>query len=102
MARITVANQGESVDFVFDRGGQPIDGFICTIVVKEFAADAALIERVVEPDEGSASWSGFLTSTETGGLPIGTTYRFMAILANAATDEQDEIETRLSITGSYA
>lgn len=102
MTKITVANKGESVDFVFDRGGESISGFVCTIFVKEFSSDSAIITRVVEPDSDSESWSGFLTSSETDLLTPGTTYRFMAVLASATTGEQDEIQTRLSITATWA
>ncbi len=100
MTRITVRRKGASIPFTFDRDGESIEGFICTIKVKQFDSDAALISRVITPT--GDEWTGFLTSTETDALAASITYRFFGILTNAATDEEEQVETRFSLTASWA
>lgn len=98
--QITVRRKGENIPFSFDRKGESIEGWICTLKVKQFDTDTAIISRVINPSNNG--WSGFLTSTETETLTAGIVYRIMAILTNSATDEEEQIETRVSITPSWA
>lgn len=98
--RIEPVRKGESLPFSFDRGGLSIDGWICTIKVKEFDDDIALISGVVTPTNGV--WEGFLTSTQINTLTAGKTYRLFAILTNATTDEAEQVEARFSLTASWA
>ncbi len=101
MASISIVRQGGSLPFEFTPGDdQNTTDFICTIVVKQFAADSALLSRIIVPTNGV--WSGFLTSTETAALSAGTTYRLMGILTDSSTDEEDQIETRFSVTADWA
>ena len=98
---ITVVRKGESLPFVFDRAGESIDGWVCTIEVKKVPSDSSLITRVITPD--GDTWPGFLTSTETSALAIGT-YRLIGALTNSSTNEEEQITetTRFNITDSWA
>lgn len=99
MTKITPIRQGESLPFLFDRGGLPIEGWACEVVVKEYPGDTALITGTVEPT-GNV-FEGNLTSAQTEPLPPDTTYRLMGILTNATTDEEEQIESRFSVTASW-
>lgn len=98
--KIQPVRKGESLPFAFDRNGLSITGWICTIVVKQFADDTALISGPVTPTNGV--WSGFLTATQTDTLTAGKTYRLYAILTNPDTDEEEQVQSRFSITASWA
>lgn len=99
MAKIQVIRRGESLPFSFDRGGLDISGYVCTIVVKQFTKDTALISRVVAPTD--QKWTGFLTSTETQALNEGN-YFITGELVNASTDENEEIPLRFQVSGAWA
>lgn len=105
MAKIKVIRQGESLPFVFDRGGEDTTGYICTIFVKQFPADVADITRVIplttNSKTGFAEWSGFLTSTETAALALGL-WIINAKLVKAATDEEEAIPVRFQIVVPWA
>ncbi len=96
---ITILRKGESLPFVFDRSGQTIEGWICTINVKVFPSDTPLITRTVDPVE--RTWPGFLTSAETAGLDSGI-YRLTGVLTNSSTDEEEQIPIRFNITETWA
>lgn len=99
MSKISVVRQGESLPFVFDRGDESIDGWICTIEVKNFTGDPADISRVITPEGGE--WPGFLTSSETSLLAVGL-YRLIGVLTNSSTDEEEQVILRFNITDSWA
>lgn len=99
MSKISVVRQGEDFEFVFDLGGESIDGWVCTIEVKMFPSDTSSITRVIVPT-GNA-WEGFLTSSETALLAIGT-YRLIGVLTNSTTDEERQPIIRFNITDSWA
>jgi len=105
MAKIKVIRQGESLPFVFDRGGEDTTGYVCTIFVKQFPTDVASITRVIplttDPDTGDAAWSGFLTSTETAALATGL-WIINATLVKASTDEEEAVPVRFSVTIPWA
>lgn len=63
---IPYIRQGGSVPFQFDRGGESIIGFTCTIFVKVRPESPTLISRVITPT--GDLWNGYLTSGETDGL----------------------------------
>ncbi len=98
--QIAPVRKGESLAFEFDRDGKTIEGWICTIKVKQFDDDPALISGVVTPEDGK--WTGFLTAAQTATLAAGITYRLYAILTNATTDEAEQVEARFSLTASWA
>lgn len=98
--KIQPLRAGESLPFAFDRGGLDITGWECLIVVKQYPGDAALISGTVTPTNGV--WAGYLTSTQTAAFDTGKTYRLMAILTNAETDEEEQIESRFSVTDSWS
>tara|TARA_R110000796_G_scaffold163505_3_gene280444 strand:- start:6544 stop:6858 length:315 start_codon:yes stop_codon:yes gene_type:complete len=94
--------KGESLSFVFDRGGASISGWVCTIEVKTFPSDtSAITARVIAAVDDE--WPGFLTSTETAGLNAGS-YRLIGILTNAATNQEEVAQqtTRFQIGESWA
>lgn len=98
--QIPIIRQGASLPFVFTPGiDQSTDDFVCTIKVKQFAADTALIDRIITATNNV--WSGFLTSTETDTLAAGITYRLFAILTKSSTDEEDQIQSRFHITADW-
>lgn len=98
---ITIISQGESVPFLFDRGGQSIEDWICTIEVKKLPSDVASITRVITPVDGA--WPGFLTSTETSALALGL-FRLNGILTNPTTDEEEQVTqtTRFKVGDNWA
>lgn len=99
MAKTQVVREGESLPFVFDRGDESIEGWVCTIEVKKFPGDTSSLTRVI-PAVGN-SWPGFLTSAETSGLAIGT-YRLIGVLTNTTTGEEEQVPLRFNITDSWA
>lgn len=98
----TVIRKGESLPFVFDRSGESIEGWICTIEVKRFPSDvSAITPRIILPVEDT--WPGFLTSDETNTLAVGD-YRLIGVLKNATNNEEEQVmeTTRFNITNSWA
>jgi len=93
--------QGESVNFKFDRDGDSITGYICTITLKQFAEDTTELTRIIAPDTTTESFSDFLTSTETASLALGTWW-LTGTLVNATTDEQEQIPIRINFTKKWA
>ncbi len=98
---IQIVRQGESLSFTFDRDGEEISGWTCTINVKIYSSDTSLITRTIEPDENNREWNGYLTSTETSALSVAT-YRLIGILTDSETDEEEQIVIRFRITDSWA
>lgn len=105
MAKIKVIRQGESLPFVFDRGGEDITGFVCTIFVKQFPGNVSSITRIIEPSvnekTGFGQFAGFLTQTETSALEIGL-WIINAKLVKADTDEEEAIPVRFTIVVPWA
>lgn len=97
MAKIRVIQLGESLPFVFDRSGESIDGFVCTITVKQFPKDTASISRVIPPDIVRKEWPGFLTETETSSLGTGL-WILNANLVSVTTDQEEAIPVRFHTT----
>ena len=103
MSGIEIIGKGASLPFEFDRRGLDITGWICTLEVKQFPADAPTITRVITPTNDV--WKGFLTSTETDTLTPARTYRAVGVLTNATTDEEEPIaggDVRFHATTSWA
>lgn len=101
MNPLEIIQAGESLEFKFDRGGDSIDGWICTINVKQYPQDASVITRVIQPDTDSNSWSGFLTSTETSGLAGGLWF-IIGVLTKSSTDEEEQIPERFFVSTPWA
>lgn len=105
MAKIKVIRQGESLPFVFDRDGEDITGYVCTIFVKQFPSNVSDITRIIEPSvnekTGIGEWSGFLTQTETSALDVGL-WIINAKLVKASTDEEEAIPVRFTIAVPWA
>lgn len=87
MTAPVIIQRGESLPFVFDRGCEPIDGWICVISVKRYPENTASINRLITPTNGQ--WIGALTAAETVSLPISQQI-LTAKLVNESTDESDE------------
>jgi hypothetical protein len=106
--KIVSIQQGESLPFKFDRGGDSIVNWTCTISWKQFPADAATpTPRIVAPAADGLSWTGFLTNTETDGLAINTAgvgglWWLTATLFNVVTDELEQIPVRFNVTEKWA
>jgi hypothetical protein len=104
MAKIQVIRQGESLPFTFDRSGESLTGWTCTIVAKQFPEDAAAIERVIPlttDDDGNAVWEGFITQTESAALALGLWY-LTGKLENTSTDEEETPPVRFQVTKAWA
>lgn len=86
---INIVRKGTSFDFVFDRGGLSLDGWILTINVRQFPSDSAFVSRVIAAD--GTTWPGFLTPAETTALTSGTTYRLTGVQNNASTGEEQQV-----------
>lgn len=103
MSKLITPQQGESIPFCFDRGGNSIDGWTCTIFVKQFPDDVADITRVIPAGvnaTGAPAWPGFLTQTESAALGLGLWY-ISAKLENTSNDEEEAIPVRFNITPSW-
>jgi len=99
MGTINTVKQGESYPFVFDRGDESITGWICTIYLKKFPSDEAVLSRVIAPvDE---EWSGFLTQAETKGLDVDH-YMLIGKLTNSTTDEEEQKLNRFNVAKVWA
>ena len=96
---ITIIQKGESLPFVFDRSGNSIAGWICTINVKQFQADSSQVTRVIVPD--GTTWPGFLTSAETDALTPNGLYRIIGLLTNSGTNEEEQVPIRFNLTGAW-
>lgn len=96
---IQVVRQGGSLPFVFDRGDESIDGWICTINVKIFKNDSSQITRVITPVDDK--WTGFLTSTETDALSLGM-YRLIGVLTDSTTNEEEQVVIRFNLVQRWA
>jgi len=83
-----ILRKGESLPFEFDRSGEKIENWICTIKVKKFPSDAVSIDRIIPPVR--RTWPGFLTSLETDALSNGV-YRIVGLLTNATTGEEEQV-----------
>jgi len=101
VAKITTIRQGEDLEFIFDLDGEDITGWVCTIEVKVYPDDAALISRVIPP--GNRVWEGFLTSTETAALDVSTDspYYLTGILINSSTDQERQIPKRFHVSPAW-
>ena len=98
---IQIVRKGESLSFTFDRGGDSIEGWTCTINVKIYPDDTSLITRTIEPDETKQEWNGYLASTETESLDVAT-YRLIGVLTESDTNEEEQIPIRFRITSAWA
>jgi len=86
VANIKRIRKGEgSLNIIFSRGGLPINGFACQLVVKQFTSDSAAITRPLTPAD-NFTWSDLLTTAETGELQPGLWHAF-GILTDATTGE---------------
>lgn len=94
MSAITGIRQGGDLQFVFDRDGADVTGFVCLIEVKVFPDDTAIISRVI-PAVGN-EWPGFLTSTETATLEVGLHF-LIAKITNSTTDEERQVPERFDV-----
>lgn len=102
MNKLVRIQQGESLPFRFDRDGALIDGWTCTIVLKQRPTDTDLLTgsgRVIPPVD--RTWPGFLTNSETGGLAIGL-YYLTATLINLVSNELEQVPVRVSVTQKWA
>jgi hypothetical protein len=100
MDKLEIFQPGESVPFSFTLKDETasIDGWVCTISLKQLPADVAILSRVVAPTD--QVWTGFLTQTETVGLATGL-YYLHAKLTKASTDEEQVKEKRFRITEGW-
>lgn len=95
-------SQGESLEFTFALEDQAADGWVLDIIVRRATDSAILIQRTIAPDDEFQNvWSGFLTSTETAALDIGT-YRLIGFATNSTTDEERQIVRRFNVSKSWA
>lgn len=98
MNKIIRIQAGESLPFKFDRGGEVIDGWTCTITVKQYPGNTAAISRVV-PAVGK-EWPGFLTSDETNALANGLWF-LTGSLVNLANNEMEQIPVRFGVAPAW-
>lgn len=96
---MALIKKGESLPFLFDRDGQDVDGWVCTINVSQYPGDVPAISRVVEPTGNE--WEGFLTSAETAALPALGVWRLIGVLTNATTDEDESVPVRFKLSEAW-
>lgn len=102
MSAIPLIKQGESFPFVFDLSGQDITGWTCTIFVKQFPEDVAIIQRVIPPQ--GRQWPGYLTQSETATFTPSSRSPWYIIgkLENTTTDQEIQIEDRFNVGAVWA
>ena len=88
MDKLIRIQQGESLPFEFSRGGDAIDGWECSLIVKQYPDDSPIVNRVI-PAVGKA-WPGFVTGSETTGLAVGL-YMAIGLITNTTTDESEQV-----------
>lgn len=98
MNKLIRIQQGESLPFKFDRGGESIEGWTCTITAKKYPGDVASINRVIPPVDNA--WPGFLTNNETSALAAGLWFLTASII-NLTTDELEEVPVRFGVARSW-
>ena len=98
---VNMHDVGDSIPFVFDRAGQSLDGWVCTIFVKTFPGDVTLVDRIITA--AGTVWEGFLTSTETLAMGVGD-FRLIAKMVKAATDKRETASqvNRFRLSEAYA
>ncbi len=101
MAATKLIKQGESLPFCFDRSGETVTGWICTIVVKQFPSDTPLINRIIPPN--GDTWQGYLTSDETAALAVSskTPYYLIGGLVKTITNEETQIPIRFHVAETW-
>lgn len=95
---ITTIKQGESYDFSFDRDGEDISGWVCTINLKIYPDDTAIIKRIITATDDE--WSGTLTNQDTKNLNVAQ-YMLIANLTNATTREKEVKIDRFYVSKSW-
>lgn len=95
---IRVVRKGASMPFTFDLDGDSIEGWVCTINVRQFPSDSDIISRVITPV--GSEWPGFLTPAETDALS-NKLYRLTGVLTNASTGEEEQVPVRFNITDAW-
>lgn len=95
---ITTIKQGESFDFEFDRNGESIAGWVCTINLKKFPDDTAIINRVITPT--GDVWSGTLTNDDTKDLDVSQ-YLLIGKLTNESTGENEQDIIRFYVSKGW-
>lgn len=104
MNKLVRIQNGESLPFKFDRDGAPIDGWVCTIFLKQFPSDTDLLTgvgRIIPPELDQRAWIGFLTNSETTTLVGGQEYFLIAALVNLSSNELEEVPVRVSVSESW-
>ena len=98
---LVIVSAGSTLDFVFDRDGQLVENWACTILVKKYPYEDAEVSRVVPLDEHQ-TWRGFLTQAETDSLTRRGIYRMIAVLTNSTTGEKEEIPARFQLNDPWS
>ena len=101
MTGFRIVRQGESIPFIFDRDGESIDGWVCTINVKQYPTDTSEITRVILPDTACNQWEGLLTSADVATLSQKD-YRLVGVLTNTTTGEEEQPVIRFRVTAGWA
>lgn len=97
---MAIITKGESLSFVFDRDGESVTGWVCTIKVLQNVADTPEIDRVIALDS-NGQWSGFLTQTETAALTSTGIYRLIGVLTNATDDKEEQQIKRFQLNPAW-
>lgn len=94
--------QGEDISFQFDLSGEPLDDWICTILVKQYPGDTAPINRQI-PAVGRV-FPGYLTSTETAALNVSSDspWTITALMVNATEIRQRQVTKRFHLAPAFA
>jgi hypothetical protein len=100
MNKIIRIQAGESLPFKFDRGGESLSGWTCTITAKQYPGDTATINRVIPLDDSGLAWSGYLTADETSPLAPGLWF-LTASLVNLDNNEMEQIPVRFGVAPAW-
>lgn len=105
---ITIIRDGGDLPFVFDRDGESVEGYVCTVTVKQFPEIdlSTIIPDFVVPAVGN-EWPGELTPGQTqllraSSLTVTTSpFYLTARITNATTNESREVPERFQLATSW-
>ena len=100
MNKLERIQRGESQPVRFHRNGDSIDGWTCTMTVKQYPEDTATINRVLDVADDGISWETFLTADETNGLTPGLWF-VTGSLVNLSTNEMEQKVVRLDVAPAW-
>jgi hypothetical protein len=98
--------RGESLPIDYNRAGESIIGWVCTMIIKKFPPDGnndyGFAPREILPDVAAGEFPALLTSSDTKALTENGAYEVIGLLTNADTDENEQPTVRINMGQAWA